>query len=260
MTSARSGPLLTLLGCFLWSWTELACIGPAPDPSPDAGGLEHLADHSLDKIQEPSGLSFANGRLYAVSDEKNQVDVYAADGDHIEAIDLSLVGGEVRGFEALAVSGDRAFLALEEAALIVRVDLGTGQELERFEVPAAADGNSGLEGLMVDPTTGELVAIKEKEPVLLIRLSTTGIELSRQRLDIADDLSGLSPICGDRVLAVSQQERKVFLLSNLGVELNSWPIEPDRAEGIAHDGSGRLYLVDEALAVLSVYGLAPTCD
>ncbi len=250
MTPRLLGPALPLLA--------LACCAGEPAETP-VTALEPLSKHRLTDIEEPSGLSFANGRLYAVSDQEAEVYVLSADGALTETVSLDLPAGEREGLEAVSVLGDTVAVAREDTGEVIRADLPDGRVLARFSLPDAVDGNSGIEGLAVRPADGHVFALKEKKPKLLFHLSEQGTELSRVRLKGPADLSGLTWLCPGRLLALAQEDRAVYELSEEGELRQGWTIPAQHAEGIAHDGSGRLYVVDEEEELLLVFELVPSC-
>jgi uncharacterized protein YjiK len=220
--------------------------------------LELLSEHYLQGVDEPSGLAYANGRLYAVSDTSAKIAILSADGSLIDQLDAQLETDEQVGLEAIAVVGSTAYLAHEPTGQIIRLNLADGSVLSRWSVDAAVDGNDGLEGLTVHD--GRVLAVKEKKPSLLYNLDASGSELSRIKLEFSTDLSGLSSICSDRLLALSQEDEKLFELNASGELLNSWALPIQYPEGVAHDGGQRLYIVDELEAKLLVYAFTPVCD
>jgi len=236
-----------------------AACGAQPADGP-ATALRILSEHDLDGIDEPSGLSFANGRLYAVSDRRADVYVLSADGRVTDTRPLDLPAEEREGLEGIAVDGSTALVAREDSGEVLRADVTSGQLRSRSSVPDAVDGNDGLEGLCVRPDDGHVFAVKEKRPVRLLHLTPDGQEVARVKLSsLASDLSGLTWLCDGRLLAVSQEDRTLHELSDTGEPRRSWEVPTAHAEGIAFDGSGRLYLVDEEEERLLVFELDPGC-
>jgi uncharacterized protein YjiK len=112
---------------------------------------------------------------------------------------------------------------------------------------------------MIDPDTGNLVTAKEEDPALLFELAGDGVVIRRLPVSGVKDISGLAPFCDGEILVVSQEDRAVYRLTRDGDHLQSWPLDVEGAEGIAFDGVGRLYVVDEAEARLLVFELSPSC-
>lgn len=234
----------------------LACTSPTPEPTT----LQPLAVHLVERVDQPSGLAFAAGRLYAVGDQKAKIYALAADGSVVSDVDLALDSGEQTTLEAIAIAGDQVVVAREASAALIHVDLGDGSVLFRSTVPDALDANSGLEGVMIRPTDQQLFALKEKSPTLLIQIDASGVEQSALQLTGAADLSDLCFLCNDQFLAVSQADRALLRFALDGTLIERWSIPVARAEGLAYDGSQRLYIVDEQSNELSVYEFDAGCD
>ena len=240
---------LALAPCF-------ACTAPTPEPT----SLQPLSVHVVERVDQPSGLAFAGGRLYAVGDQKAKIYALAADGSVASDVNLALGIGEQTSLEAIAIAGDTAVVAREASAALIHVSLGDGSVLFRSTVPDALDANSGLEGVMIRPGDQQLFALKEKSPTLLIQIDTAGVEQSAVQLNVASDLSDLCYLCNDEFLAVSQADRALLRLKIDGTLVAKWSIPVVRAEGLAYDGSQRLYIVDEQSNELSVFEFDAGCD
>jgi len=160
----------------------------------------------------------------------------------------------------VAVDGRTVLVAREDSGELLRLDLSDGTLRSRTAVPDSVDDNSGLEGLAIRPDDGQVFALKEKRPTRLIRLTSEGLEVARVKLSsVASDLSGLTWLCDGRLLAVSEEDRTVHELSEVGEPLGSWPIPATHPEGIAFDGSSRVYVVDEEAERLLVFAFEPRC-
>jgi|GEM_PF-6114686 len=234
-----------------------SCQGSAGNPSQFA--LELIAQHTIKELEQPSGLSFHDDRLYTVGDHDGAILSLAADGTVVDQIEPDLSSDEAKGIEALAVTDESVWLALEPSAELVQVRTSDGAVLTRLPIPEALDGNNGLEGLMIDPDTGNLLTAKEEDPALLFELGGDGVVIRRMPVSDVKDISGLAPFCDGEILVVSQEDRAVHRLTRDGDQLQSWPLDVKGAEGIAFDGVGRLYVVDEAEARLLVFELSPSC-
>lgn len=250
----------------MWRLTALALLGGVilsgcePTVEEEDDSLALRFEYFVEDAENLSGLSFEQDHLYTVGDSRGEVYRMSQYGVVNQTVTIDLDVTEQESLEAIAVSGDTVLLAREETGQLLSVSLADGSIGSRFDVPEAEDGNNGLEGVVIHPESGHIYALKEKEPTYFYHLSASGALLSRQTLDFADDLSGLSYLCQDTFLAVSQQERKVYRLSEVGEMLDQWKIDSDRAEGIAFDGVDRVYIVDELENKLQVFGFAGACE
>jgi uncharacterized protein YjiK len=112
---------------------------------------------------------------------------------------------------------------------------------------------------MIRTDDQQLFALKEKSPTLLIQIDGAGREQSAVQLTVASDLSDLSYLCSNQFLAISQADRTLVRLKLDGTLVEKWSIPVARAEGLAYDGSQRLYIVDEESAELSVFEFDAGC-
>lgn len=234
-----------------------ACQGGPRSPSGLA--LDLVASHVMAGLDQPSGLSFHDGRLFVIGDESATIHVVTTDGEVVARVEPMLTADESAGIEAVLATDDTVWLALEPSAEIVEVRWRDGVVLRRWSVPEAHDGDSGLEGLLRDPSTGHIVVAKEEKPAMLLALGPDGEVVRRLPLGGMRDVSGLAAFCPGEVLAVSQEDRAVHRLTDTGQRLASWPLDADGAEGIAFDGSRQVFVVDEITSRLMVFDIGASC-
>jgi len=229
----------------------LACDDGRPEP------LTASAVYPLSGVGDPSGADFFAGRVYVVGDARSRVYAFSPEGVGLGTMTLD-DGPKSPDIEGVAVEADGYLLADEGKGAIYR---SGGRE--RIRLSGAKDGNNGLEGLTLRRSDGHLFAVKEKRPSLLYHLGPDGREIQRTRLEIADDVSGVAHLgrdeCPEQLLAVSQESRELVQFTTAGVVLRRWALEAKRPEGLAFDGAGTLFVVDEARAELSVIPFEGAC-
>ncbi|MDR4487544.1 MAG: SdiA-regulated domain-containing protein [Nitrospirales bacterium] len=139
------------------------------------------------------------------------------------------------------------------------------------------DHNKGLEGITWDASRHSFFVIKESQPPLLIQISEELDAILEHRIltqengfldtDIPQekfDVSGMSyDQARDKLWIVSDKAKRVFVYDwETNNVLTSFPLgygengtyhEIRKAEGIALDGNGRLYIVSDSEASLYVY-------
>ncbi len=211
--------------------------------------LKKLDRHRLD-IDEPSDLTFEGGALYTVSDAHSKIYELSPDGDTKGTLDI-----EGHDLEALAFDHERdQFLVADESrARIWHID-HDGTRHDPIELPDADDGNSGIEGMAFDASNHLFVA-KEKDPARIFELDGDGQEITRKKVDFADDLSALAFNAEDgHLYALSDQEHTLYRLEHdLDVDL-AWRLPIEHPEGIAFDGS-LVYIVSDSEERLYVFEL-----
>ena len=261
-------------------------------PSP-AFHLTFLERHSIRKrkkgLLEPSGVALASDGdlLWVVCDETRALFGLSLEGRLERSIRIAEKGLE--GI-TLAPGGQSALVVEEKDNEVLEIELRSGKELRRqrleaiegFEAIAEhfrSDGrNKGLEGISINAATGSIVVMKERDPGLLIEISS---DLSRilgvQALDHhsgfvvagqpsqAIDFSDLCyDISRDQFWILSDQARRLFLYDWRSHRVvHSAPLayghkghyrEVSKPEGIAIDPERRrLYVVSDDEARLYVF-------
>ncbi len=245
---APTGPQAThvFLLALLSFWMPLE--PSAADPVDDAR-LDVLERHDLD-IEEASGLAYhADQRaLYVVSDRKGRV--LRVSLDDFSSQRIRLEGAKKRDCEGIAVSpdGTELWVAAEKKRRILRFDLD-GAERGEVDLDLSGRKNAGVEGLGVDPVTRRVYAVHESDPRLLVVLDETLNELDRAPVRDLGDLSGVAAE-GDVVWIVSDASRALLRLvrHDRGWRRDGrWPLEGEKAEGIALVGDRVFIAYDQRL-------------
>ena len=95
---------------------------------------------------------------------------------------------------------------------------------------------SGLEGITIHSANGHFLLLKEQDPGVLIELDPEFNLLRYQRINCAFDFSGIHFEANEKKLwIVSDQNETVYKCELSGSVLVEYPVEVDKAEGIAVD-------------------------
>lgn len=254
---------------------------PANTPGTPAGSL--LA-------REASGVSYDRGTdsLFVVGDGATAIVRVSKTGALLDSMAVqngTTTGGP--GFydtEGIAtLGGGRLLLPEERDRQVSRLTYRPGTTLTRSDVETVklgtTVGNVGIEGITTDGTTGDVIAVKEKDPLGLFRTSidfaagtasngsastTNSANLFDPSLVGTSDLSdvfALSNVAGltgpesSRLLVISQEAGRVVNVGRDGTVSSSLTIRrdddnalsvPDQTfEGATLDDDGTLYLVSE---------------
>jgi uncharacterized protein YjiK len=138
-----------------------------------------IADAS-EGFDEPSDLSLdPSGRLlWSVSDDTRRIFALGPEGDLDLGRSVSVDAKELEGIAVLG-AGERMLAVKEDTSEVLTIEAATGRivgrrhllQLPGFEAVRpdfALNDGKGLEGITVNPTTGDVYVIKEGEPRLLI--------------------------------------------------------------------------------------------
>ena len=197
-------------------------------------------------VREPSGIAYnsTRGTLFTHNDE-NDANIFEINTSG-EVIDSLMVGGF--DYEGIAFNAtyDTMFIALEADFQIEKRTLdGTlVQTIDVAHDPALTDG---LEGIVVDHSSGHIFVLQEKNPSQLIELSAAGVELNRTNLNFSGDVSGMTmhPTWGT-LFIVSDQGYSLNEVTTSGEFLRSWYIPLDQAEGVTFGADATtLYMVSD---------------
>jgi len=206
-------------------------------------------------LPEPSGLCMAlDGRsLWTVSDETGRIYRIDLKGRTLET--LPWKGRDLEGVARSREDGDGLWVVEERALALVRLDL-SGIPMEQHTIELGRGGNAGLEGVCVAPDTGALWVLKEKSPALIVRLDEQ-FRIAESWTPIPRaDCSGLAPAAeAGRFWIVSDEARRLFQWSPEEGILLEFPLDIEKAEGVAQGPDGRLYVVSDASARLYVFEL-----
>jgi uncharacterized protein YjiK len=222
------------------------------EPEAEYPILELINSYSID-VEEPSGLdmSLDNLSLWTVSDKRSKMYQLDLTGKVLQKI--SIPGVDLEGI-TIDLNGETLWLAQESLGEILQVDT-LGNELQRIIIPAVRDGSGGLEGITINTFNNHLFLLKEKDPSVLLELNTAFETILFKRISTAQDYSGMDYNEIDNELwIVSDQEEVVYRYDLSGMLLESYPINVNKAEGIAFDNINKLiYIVSDAADSLFIY-------
>ncbi len=235
----------------------LACSDETPtvtDPPPQVEPRLELISTANIQVDEPSGLCFSidNKSLWTVSDRTRKVYKVDFNGNVLET--LAYTGNDLEGI-AVDPGDSTIWVAEENLSQIVQLDT-LGNELQRIDVTGAA-GNSGLEGITINTANGHFFLLKEKNPGVLIELDHEFNLLTYKRITFAFDFSGIYYESQNQHLwIVSDQNEKVYKCDLTGSVLTEYPIDVDKAEGIAVDfDNARVYVVSDSYEKLYLFSI-----
>ncbi len=206
-------------------------------------------------VDEPSGLDLAldNMSLWTVSDRRSKIYQLDLTGQMMK--EISIPGNDLEGI-SLDSSGETLWVVQESLGEILQVDT-SGNEIHRIVIAGVRDGSGGLEGITMNSTNNHLFLLKEKDPSVLIELNTEYETALFKRISTALDYSGIDyNEVKDELWIISDQDKKVYRYDLTGAVLDSYPIDVDKAEGIAFDSVNNLvYIVSDSADSLYVYKL-----
>ena len=137
-------------------------------------------------VPEPSGLDISADEkaFWTVSDQNSKVYLIDSWGKVVKSF-------KVRGedLEGITVIDDSTLaVVLERTNEVVILDT-SGKEMKRMKIDLDGEFNSGLEGITYDRNEKKFYLLNEKQPRLLIALDENLVELSRDTLNFAKDVS-----------------------------------------------------------------------
>ncbi|HHT9117551.1 MAG TPA: SdiA-regulated domain-containing protein [Candidatus Hypogeohydataceae bacterium YC38] len=206
-------------------------------------------------VKEPSGLTYdpLHDTLWTVQDGGGIVYEITKKGEVSGSIDLSS-----NDLEGIAYRPDtQTFLLAEERKReIVEIDR-KGKVLKTIKVPISYhlwNMNYGIEGVSLDPKSGNIFVVNEKKPKMVMELKEDGTVLNSFEVKDADDLSDIYyDATTGNLLVLSHESRKVMEFTRKGKLVSSFSIEASKAEGITRDASGFLYIICEKGQKLYIY-------
>lgn len=254
--------------------------------------LEYISNTKLKQVsedlEEPSGLaiSAATGELWTLSDDSSAV--FRFPPDDPEAGVVIPVDEEEMEAITLVEAKSEFYTINEDKRRIARFSMADGQRIDRKKVQSmegypgirdtvrAAGGNSGFEGLTWHPERGNLFAVLEGPPGLLVEISAdlktivSSVSLTTKRgfidPDDADTEVDFSGVAYDeqreRLWILSDEAARVFLFDlTTGKVTQSLPLHwiskkgkqktVNKPEGITLSPDGnQLYVVSDSTARL----------
>jgi len=205
-------------------------------------------------VPEPSGLdiSFDEKAFWVVSDQNSKVYLIDSLGKEIKSF---LISGE--DLEGITIVTDSTLaVVLERTNEIVIVDT-SGKELNRAAINLKGEFNSGLEGITYNPKEKKYYILNEKKPRLLITLDENLIELARDTIDVAKDVSGIFFDNTDNTLWIlSDESQRIFKTDLSGIPIEEFKIKVAQPEGITMNKSRtKLFIVSDKTESLYVFEL-----
>ena len=222
---------------------------------PEKGRLKFIKAIQL-TIPEPSGLTFAHGCLYTVSDDKKKVYKISLEGQVLEEYKIG-----VSGFEGITYNAttDIFYLVNEEERKLYEFSLSEGVVNTEKIIGAQKGGsNKGLEGVCFNSKNNRLYLVNEYKPKELLKLSKKNKNISEAYgLKFGDDISG---ICYDKKRNVfwilSDESQSVYQTSVQGEKLKKFKIPVVKPEGVVLDEKcEKLYIVSDDSSELFVFQL-----
>ena len=216
--------------------------------------LELVNKYAID-IDEPSGLdlSLDNMSLWTVCDKYGKIHQLDLTGQILK--EISIPGNGFEGI-TLDLDGQSFWIAQESQGELLQIDT-LGNEIQTFAITNVRSASGGLEGITINSTNNHLFLLKEKDPGVLIELNVDLETMMFKRIYFAQDFSGMDYAeLTDELWIVSDQEKKVYRCDLNGNVLMSFPINVDKAEGIAVDSENNLiYIVSDSADILYIYRL-----
>jgi len=230
------------------------CSSAEKPVAPDNDMLKPINEYHI-SVPEPSGLCYdsASNSLWTVSDETGSVYQLNLNGNVIKTI--SLPG--LLDLEAVCLngSGDSLWIVNEQLREFIKIDFN-GNISQRKQI-LSGDDNSGLEGICINSNNGHIFTIKEKDPGMLIELSSDLTIINQKEITFANDFSGMTwNLLDDQLIIVSHQSKKIFFCNTVGEVIKSYDIQVKQGEGIAIDpANNKIYVVSDSDSKLYVYEL-----
>ncbi|MBC8323874.1 MAG: SdiA-regulated domain-containing protein [Candidatus Marinimicrobia bacterium] len=237
-----------------FSFILTACSLDEIKPDESKSQLVLIESVSLE-VPEPSGLTLNNGAnaLYVVSDPPDN-SVYKLDllGNKIKK--LSYYGDDLEG-----ISYDNRdhtlWIAEERLREVVHIDT-LGNELERFSINfEGTSSSSGFEGILLNPSTNNIVLLNEKLPGTFIELDSSMNISLEYALDFASDYSGICfNTTSGNYLIVSDESQELIEWNFDKRIIKTYSLDIEKAEGVAYNPeTDRIYIVSDSEQKLYIY-------
>lgn len=203
-------------------------------------------------VPEPSGLAlnYNQNGFWTVSDEDSSLYELNNYGHIVKKIKVD--GFDLEG--VTAVDDSTIAIVLERTREVVILDT-SGEELKRAKLNLEGELNSGLEGITYDDSTKHFYVLNEKDPSLLIELDENLIEVKRDTIKFAADVSGIYFDQTNKLFWILSDENqmvvKLDMKMNIIAKFNISIIQP---EGITiNRDNDRMYIISDKEEKLSVY-------
>ncbi len=244
-------------------------------------------------LNEPSGLSLShdNKSLWVISDDTKKIFNLRLDGDLVEDKSFKIPDRELEGI-VLDPTAEFLYTVKEPDNEIIKIKIDTQEVVDRQYLAAmkgfdsikhlfsGGNANKGLEGITWNTRTGTIVVMKERDPGLLVEVSSNlkmiqshkllndengfrdtraspdDIDFSDISYDHGRDCFWIISDKAKRLFLYDCKENKVIQSSKLGYGDNGEYREIKKAEGIAiAPDKNRLYLVSDEEARLYIYDI-----
>jgi uncharacterized protein YjiK len=210
--------------------------------------------YSLD-IAELSGLFYAgNGILYTVSDNTGKVYKINTTGTILEVLPFSGID-----LEAVTIdfTNNVMYVSNEKTWQISKLSLG-GELISNYDVELAhTDNNSGIEGLAINSLNGNLLALNEKNPGVILEYNQAMTLIRTIALDFAADYSDIFiGLDSDEMWILSDESQEIFRCDLNANVIEQYVININKPEGIAVDYiHKKIYIVSDSYKKLHQYGM-----
>ena len=205
-------------------------------------------------VPEPSGLALSSDErnFWVVSDENSKVYLIDSWGRVVKSFK---VNGE--DLEGITVIDDSTLaVVLERTREVVILDT-SGLELKRAKLDLEGELNNGLEGISYDPEEKKFFVLNEKKPRLLLTLDENLVEIKRDTLNYAKDVSGIYFDAVDKNLWIlSDESQRIYKTDLSGNPIEEIKIKVTQPEGITFNKARtKMYIVSDKTENLYVFNL-----
>ena len=219
----------------------------------NSNGLKLISTYNLD-FPECSGLEnfFNTNQFLSVSDKTNKVYLISNQGSIIK--EFPYTGHDVEGVAFDSIKG-RIYVAEEKRAEIVELDI-EGNEICRNPVDIRIKSiKHGLEGITYNYQNNHLYVVNEKDPPLLMELTTKGELLYSYPLSFAKDYSSVYYDHASNALWILSDESEMLAKCNLkGQIIQKYKTGISKGEGVVVRPEKRLiYIVCDTENKLYVF-------
>lgn len=224
------------------------------ESSSENNSLTLIEEFSLN-IPEPSGLSFQTSEniLWAVSDHTGKIYKLKPNGTISQIIDIE--GNDLEGI-AFDETDNTLWVVEEENRKLIHLTTA-GNLLEEIQLSVPGSSAHGLEGICLDDNH-HIWVLNEKEPGILIELSSDFFIENEYELDFAIDYSGIYFDKSSRNFwIVSDESGKIFKWNPQNGKTQEFNLSVQKAEGVVFsDQDSLFYVVSDSEEKLYVFRLA----